>query len=249
MSRFTRSLVVVTHLAGVAAFVWPFILPAGSAGERLAHAREAPILVAVLAGLLIGRLLTERRSASEIALLGVLTALNAVLRLPGSFGGASPMFVLPILAGRVFDARFAFTLGATSMAASAIITGGVGPWLPFQMWALGWVGAGASAVPRRWGRIGLAGYGWLAGFAFGAVMNLWFWPFQGGVSELSFIPGAGLGDHLVAYWRFYAVTSLAWDAMRALGNAVLLWLLTGPLGTLLEEARGRLGGRWVASTA
>lgn len=240
---------IALHAGGVAAFCWPFLLDAGRDGERLAHAREAPILVAVLALLLVANLLADRRSASEIAILGILTGVNAVLRLPGSFGGASPMFVLPILCGRVFDARFAFTLGATSMAASALVTGGIGPWLPFQMWALGWVGAVAAAIPERWGRVGLVAYGWIAGFAFGALMNLWFWPFQAGVSELSYLPGAGLAENLVAYWRFYVVTSLAWDAMRALGNAALLAVLARPIGTLLEESKSRLGGRWVASSA
>jgi energy-coupling factor transport system substrate-specific component len=244
-----RALGWAIHVAGVAAFVWPLLLGSDPSGERMAHAREAPILVAILALLLVGSLLAERRSASEIALLGILTGVNAVLRLPGSFGGASPMFVLPILCGRVFDARFAFTLGATSMAASALVTGGIGPWLPFQMWALGWVGAGGALVPERWGRIGLAAYGWVAGFGFGALMNLWFWPFQGGVSELSYIPGGSLVENLAAYWRFYVVTSFAWDAMRALGNAILLAVLAHPLATVLAEARGRLGGRWVASSA
>jgi len=174
---------------------------------------------------------------------------NAVLRIPGSFGGASLMFVLPILAGRVFGARFAFTLGATSMAASALITGGLGPWLPFQMWALGWVGAGAALVPAKLGRWGLGVYAWLSGFAFGAVMNLWFWPFQGGVSELSYLPGAGLAENAAAYWRFYLVTSLAWDAMRAAGNAVLVAVLGSPVSTILEESRNRLESTWVTSDA
>ena len=40
-------------------------------------------------------------------------------------------------------------LGNTTMFASAILTGGVGPWLPFQMLAAGWVGLGAGVLPRR----------------------------------------------------------------------------------------------------
>jgi energy-coupling factor transport system substrate-specific component len=240
---------VLLHGAGVISFIWPLLISSTPSGERLAHAREAPILVAVIAFGIVGSLLIDKRSSSEIALLGILCGLNAVLRLPGSFGGASPMFVLPILAGRYFDARFAFSLGALSMATSALVTGGVGPWLPFQMWALGWVGAGGAAVPKSWGRVGLAAYGWVAGFVFGALMNLWFWPFQAGASELSFVAGASLQANLLAYWRFYVVTSLAWDAMRAFGNLVLLAVLSKPIGTLLTESRGRLGGRWVGSSA
>lgn len=236
------------HLAGVVAFAWPLLVAGAGRGEAMAHGREAPILVALLALGLVGAALRARMTAQEVALLGILAGLNAVLRLPGSFGGASPMFVLPILCGRVFGARFAFTLGAASMLTSAILTGGVGPWLPFQMWALGWVGAGAALVPDRFGRAGLVAYGWAAGFAFGAVMNLWFWPFQGGASELSFDATRGLGANLAAYGRFYLLTSFAWDAMRAIGNAILIAVLAHPVTTLLRESRDRLEGAWVAST-
>lgn len=240
-------MILTVHLLGVAAFVWPFLMEAATDG--LPRAGEAPILVALLAAGLLGMALKERWTAGEVALLGVLAALNAVVRIPGSFGGASLMFLLPMLCGRVFGARFAFVLGATSMAASALVTGGFGPWLPFQMWALGWVGAGAALVPERTGRLGLAAYAWVAGFAFGAVMNLWFWPFQGGASELSYMPGGGLWENAAAYWRFYLVTSFAWDATRALFSALLIALMYKPVGAILEDARERLRGTWVASRA
>ena len=101
----------------------------------------------MLVGAIVGFATTVHTGS---ALLGVLAGINAVLRLPGSLGGASLMFVLPVVSGAAFGARFGFLLGASSMAASALITGGVGPWLPFQMWALGWIGAG-GAVARRFG--------------------------------------------------------------------------------------------------
>lgn len=238
-------LTVAVHLLGLVAFTWPFLLDAAT--DHTPHATEAPILVALLAAFLVAIALRERWSAGEVALLGILAGVNAVLRVPGSFGGASLMFVLPILCGRAFGARFAFTLGATSMLASALVTGGVGPWLPFQMWALGWAGAGAALVPARFGRIGVVAYAWVVGFLFGALMNLWFWPFQGGASELSYAAGATLSQNVASYWRFYVVTSLAWDAMRAFANAILVFGLFRPVLTVLEEGRDRLRGTWVAS--
>ena len=48
------------------------------------------------------------------------------------------------------------------------------------MVAVGWVGLGAGLLPRgAWrARIAaLAVYGFVAGYLFGAVMNLWSWPF------------------------------------------------------------------------
>jgi energy-coupling factor transport system substrate-specific component len=137
-----------------------------------------------------------------------------------------------VLAGAAFGPRFGLLLGLCSMAVGALITGGVGPWLPFQMLALGWMGAGAGFVGRATARLEprlevllLAAYGWGWGFLYGAIMNLWFWPFQRG-GPLSWHPGLGVVETLQRYWSFYVTTSFAWDAAGALTNAVLI-LITG----------------------
>ncbi|MFN2614697.1 MAG: ECF transporter S component [Actinomycetota bacterium] len=253
MKGAARALAVVVHGLGLVAFLYPLFLPSRATAEGSAHVSEAPLLFSLFAVLLIAVAVAELRTgamgAKEVALLGVLAGLNAVLRLPGSFGGASLMFVLPILCGAVFGARFAFLLGATSMAASALITGGVGPWLPFQMWALGWVGAGAAVVGSRVeGRARIAAlcaYGWLAGMLFGAVANLWYWPYQQGAGALSWHPGLGVVEGIRHYWRFYVVTSLAWDSGRALGNVVLIALLGRSLLRIFEKFRARLNATWM----
>ena len=63
---------------------------------------------------------------------------------------------------------FGFVLGATTLFASALVTGGVGPWLPFQMLGAAWVGWGAGMLPPLRGRaemLMLAAYGAVAGLA------------------------------------------------------------------------------------
>ena len=67
---------------------------------------------------------------------------------PG-IAGVELIFFLLILAGRVFGPGFGFVLGCTSLFASALLTAGVGPWLPFQMLCAAWVGMGAGLLPRR----------------------------------------------------------------------------------------------------
>lgn len=255
-------LTVAVHALGVAAFVYPFFLGTLPASpETGSHAGDAPVFFAVLSALLVAMAVSDvragRSDARRIALLGTLAGVNAVLRLPGGFGGASLMFFLPIVCGYAFGARFGFLLGASSMAASGVITGGVGPWLPFQMWALGWVGAGAAVLrrpfaraPHAWPAVAaLAAYGWVVGLGFGALTNLWFWPFFGGTSDLSWSPGLGAADAAARYWRFYLVTSLAWDSARALGNAALVAALAGPVIRLLGRFRARLEVTWAPGAA
>ena len=83
-----------------------------------------------------------------LAILGVLSAVDAILRgvSPGTAGVELTFFML-ILAGRVFGPGFGFVLGCTSLFASALLTAGVGPWLPYQMLCAAWVGMGAGLLP------------------------------------------------------------------------------------------------------
>ncbi len=85
-----------------------------------------------------------------IAMLGVLSALGAALRPMGAgTAGIETVFFLLVLGGRVYGPGFGFVLGSTTLFASAILTGGIGPWLPFQMLAASWVGMGAGLLPPR----------------------------------------------------------------------------------------------------
>ena len=138
----------------------------------------------------------------------------------------------------------------------AVLSSGIGPWLPFQMLALGWMGAGAGLIGRVTVRLGrevevvvLAAYGWVWGFVFGAVMNLWFWPFVRDGSDLSWEPGMGLGQTLHHYWSFYVATSFAWDAAGAFANAVIIVVVGRSLLTTLRRHAHRLDPVTVLETA
>ena len=225
-------------LVGAGAFLYPFWLPPDALGPTRAHAGDAPLVAAVVGALAVAAVVLEVRrgtmNGATIALLGVLGASAGLLRLLDLPGGGSGIFFLIVLAGAAFGPRFGLLLGLTAMATSAVITGGIGPWLPFQMLALAWMGAGAGLLGKVTARAGrpllevaaLAAYGWVWGFLFGAIMNLWFWPFSVGDGELSWAPGIGLAETLQRYWSFYALTSFGWDAAGALANAVLI-ALTG----------------------
>ncbi len=223
-------------LVGAAAFLYPFWLP-GTALPNNAHSGDAPLVAALVGALVIGAVILEVRrgtmNGATIALLGVLSACAGLLRLLHLPGGGNGIYFLVILAGVAFGPRFGLLLGLCAMGLSAIVTGGIGPWLPFQMLALGWMGGSAGLLGRVTALLGprqeigaLALFGWCWGFVYGAIMNLWFWPFVRDGGPLSWRPGMGVGETLHHYWSFYVATSLGWDAAAALTNAVLI-VITG----------------------
>jgi energy-coupling factor transport system substrate-specific component len=229
--------------AGVAAFGWPLLADPSSS---LAHSADAPWLFALLLPLLLAvaaaTVADTGLDAKAVAMLGVLAAAGAALRpLGAGTAGLQPMFFLMVLAGRVLGPGFGFVLGAVSMFASALLTGGVGPWLPFQMLAMGWVVLGAGLLPgadRLRGRrelLLLAGYGVVSSLGYGLVMNLQGWPYLAGMSStISYVPGDPLADNLGRYLAYVLTTSLGWDIPRALLTA---GLVLGFGGTVLRALR------------
>lgn len=239
-SRFLSFLLyLLTSLIGVAAFAYPFFLRVEQSEFGLAGGQrpEGGFLTTLLLILCLIALFIEAQgeqlSAKMIATLGILVAFTAVLRfletaIPGP-GGFSPVFVPIILGGYVFGPRFGFLLGTLTLFVSALITGGVGIWLPYQMFSAGWIGLGAGCLPTRWGdgptHYLLIGYSALSGLLYGAVMNLYFWPFLAGDPAQSWQPGSGWRTALIHYALFYLATSLIWDVFRAVGNALFMMLI------------------------
>ncbi|HUS14612.1 MAG TPA: ECF transporter S component [Chloroflexia bacterium] len=250
----TPALLVLTSLAGVVAFLYPFLLPAVLNDQDAAHSSDAPLLLVLLVSLclvvLFADLETRRLDARHVALLGIMVATNAALRAVPHPGEMSPAFVLPILAGYVFGGGFGFLLGALSFLVSALFTAGVGPWLPFQMYTMGWVGLSSAALARLVGAAGprperavLVAWGAVVGFAFGAIMNLWFWPFIAPDATAdpsgAWDPAASLASSLQRYAIFYVSTSLPFDVTRALGNVGLLAVLALPILKLFRRFHDR----------
>lgn len=240
-------LLVAASMLGLIAFTWPLVAsPTGA--EDLAHAGDAPwifvMLLPLLLAIVVAELAEGALDAKAIALLGVLAACGAALRLPG--GGAAgfePVFFLLIPAGRVLGRGFGFVLGALTLFASALITGGVGPWLPFQMFGAAWIGFFAGCLPPARGRaeVGLlAGYAAVASLAYGLLLNLWFWPFAvGDASRLSFVAGDGLGANLERFWAFHLATSLGFDLPRAVFTALFVVVAGRPVLAALRRVSRR----------
>jgi energy-coupling factor transport system substrate-specific component len=255
LSRLLSALILLLASAlGAWAFLSPFLEPRrnGEGGMGGAHAADAPILFLTLLALclivVIANLETRRMDSRWVAILGLVVALNSVLRMFSGPGGFNAVFLLPIVCGYVLGADFGFLVGTLSILVSALLTSGVGPWLPFQMFATGWCGMLAGWLPKLPRRIeipSLALWGALSGYLVGAVLNLWFWPYlvvpgagpTGG--SMYWAPGAGLLQTLLRYGLFYLATSFWWDTGRAAGNVVLLIAVGPPLIRLLRRFQSR----------
>lgn len=243
----------VATVVGLVGFGWPFLARPRSAASGLAHSGDAPYLFVALLLLLLAVVLAEVADGGidvkAIAVLGVLAACGAVLRpLGGGVTGFTAVFFLLIPAGRVLGAGFGFVLGALTMFAGALLTGGVGPWMPYQMLGAAWVGFGAGLLPggvRGRAELALlAGYGVLAGLAYGLLLNLWFWPFGlsgmgAAAPSLSYLPGDPVLSNLRRYAAFYLATSLGFDIPRAIANVLLVLLAGRPVLAALRRAARR----------
>jgi energy-coupling factor transport system substrate-specific component len=247
----TSSIFAVSILIGIAVFLFPIIVPAAlPAADTLGgEFQQTQALTMVLLTLTIAVLLLEVQgqatSAKMVAALGMLIAATSILRflevaIPGP-GGFSPIFVPIIIAGYVFGARFGFMMGALTMFVSALLTGGVGPWLPYQMFAAGWVGLTAGLLPQVNNQtlllIMLAAFAFIWGILYGLIMNLYYWPFLSGSLELGV--AQGIGATIKNYGVFYLTTSFVWDMTRATGNLILMLALGLPAVRALERFRDR----------
>ena len=248
-------IVGVAGVIGILSFLYPFLLPLLGPRQLAVttdHDAAAPLIFAGITAVSLLAVVAEvgdtrLASAKMVALLGVLVAIDATLRLVPTFLGASPIFPLIMLVGFVFGSALGFQMGALTLLLSAFLTGGLGPWLPYQMLAAGWVGMSAGWLPHPRSRRGrvvmLASFGAVWGLLYGVLMSLTVWPFSAPGIEaapgLAWSPELSAGEALGRYAQFYLVTSLGYDTFRAVGNAVLILALGGPVLQVLDRFHAR----------
>ncbi len=245
---------VALNVLGLLAYAHPFISASATQTDSrwFEHSTDAPLVFAAVAALCLVLIVAELTggglNSKSLAVLGVLCAMAAVLRTFTLPAGANLYFFLVILGSYAFGPRLGFLLGAMSFFLSAVVTGGIGPWLPFQMFASAWMGlaagfmgrgAVAAGIGRRTEVALVVSFGAVSGIIFGAITNLWFWPFWVGGPDITYQPGIGVVEALRRYWNFYLLTSFGWDLMRSVCNAVVLAILGGPLLRALLRFRDR----------
>jgi hypothetical protein len=226
---------VLISLVGLAGFVWPLWLPQTVSSSDATSGWLALALLPLLAITALWLAQGKLSGPRQIALLGLLAAIAAGTRIATSgVGGFELIFVVVILGAAALGARFGFLLGALAIMLSSLFFGGVGPWTAFQVFAVGWVGAGAGLLGKHLGEKlkswQLSVYSVIAAYVFGLVMNLWFWPFAvGPQTSVSFNPAGSMGENIASFLAYSLVSStLTWDTVRAVSSAVLLLLISKP---------------------
>ncbi len=216
----SRLAALVAGGAAVASAVWVAISPEHSG---------LPLLLAALGLVVVGAawLETGTGASKEIVLVATLAAVAAAGRvLFVAIPGVQPVTVIVVAAGAALGARAGFATGALAALASNFFLG-QGPWTPWQM--LGWgacglAGAALARLVRH--RVAFAAVCFVLGFAFSAMMDLWFW---------------------VAFWphTWQALTvvmgqGIWYEAAHAVGNVVIALAIGPELRRLLERYARRL---------
>src|SRR5260370_17534908 len=145
-------------MVGVVLWWWPCL------GRGLVGSTPAwTLTIACVVGLFLVEGGMRQLDSRAVALLAAIAAIDTALRLAviEGIGGFSPIYFLVLCAGYVFGTSFGFLAGALSILVSAIAGGGMGPWVPYQVFAVGWVGV-AAGLAGQWSR-GSRVPGWRGG--------------------------------------------------------------------------------------
>ena len=207
---------------GAAAFTAPVLSP-----SPLDILQNWALMSVILVALVIGAFFFEFEGSNigskEIAIIGILSTVSAVVRIPfAALPSVQPCTYLIICAGYVFGPLAGFMIGAMTALVSNLFLG-QGPWTIYQMFAWGMAGVSAAYLKRLHpGRKGLTAFGVLWGYLFGVIINIWFWT--------SFIYPLTPRTFIISQ-----LNSLWFDTAHAVGNAIFLGLMGKKTIAILER--------------
>jgi energy-coupling factor transport system substrate-specific component len=210
----------VAAAAALAAAAWAALDPARGGIALLLAA--AAIVAAGVTWLEAGQ-----GSAKDLTLVATLAGLAAAGRvLFAPVPGVQPVTVIVVAAGVALGPKRGFAVGALAAFASNFFLG-QGPFTPWQM--LAWGGCGVAAGLARKlleRRLAFAVFSFALGFAYGAVMDFWFW--------------YGFWPHTWAALLVVFGAGFAFNAAHALGNLALALAFGPELRRVLTRHERRL---------
>lgn len=219
---------------------WPLFvgetLLAGTTNSQLQFTFALLIPLAML--LTLNDALHHAVTIRSFALIAIFVSLAVALRPLGlGVAGLEPIWVAIIMAGYTLGVSAGFIVGGLSLLLSALVTGGVGPWLGNQMVLAALIGAGAGCIGFFGShRLCITVYAGTSTYFFGWFMNLWFWPaFSNLQSSIAFDPSSSLVERFEAWARFSLLTSTGFDVPRAIVSATLVWLVANRLTSAVRR--------------
>ena len=172
-----------------------------------------------------------RKKPEELVLTGLMAAMAAVSRIPfAPWPSVQPTTFFCIITGAALGPEAGFMTGATAALVSNMALG-QGPWTPWQMLGWGLAGFLAGVLSRTFVMKTLAGrvvFGFVLGFLFGWMQNIWYPLFMGeGLSLPLFIAAC--------------VVSFEYDLYHALSNVFFLTMFFSPMRKILGRIRVKYG--------
>ncbi|MHB8124717.1 MAG: ECF transporter S component [Desulfitobacteriaceae bacterium] len=174
----------------------------------------------------------ERRKpqARELVVIAVMASLAALGRVAfAPIPNFIPTSAIVIITAIAFGPEAGFLTGVVAAAASNLFFG-QGPWTPWQMFCWGMIGFGAGILSkgRLKSMLRLSVYGFLSGFAFGWVMNIWF--------IIAFVQPINWQTIIVAY-----ISSFWFDFTHGLSTLIFLLVLAKPWIKKLNRIKIKYG--------
>lgn len=197
--------------------------------------QKHPILVSLLfAGLImipfVLRFEWRSLGSREMVLLSLMIAIAAVSRVPfAGLPSVQPTTFVIIVTAVVFGAESGFVVGAGAALVSNIFLG-QGPWTPWQMLSWGLVGLTAGMLRNtfimKWKSFRML-FGFVWGFLFGWIMNLWVM--------------TGMENWSLSTFAMVYAASLYFDLAHALSNVVFLTLFASAWIRILQRFQRKYG--------
>ena len=170
----------------------------------------------------------QARELVPIAVLAAIASLGRVAFAPFQF--VKPTSAVVIITGIAFGPQAGFITGAVAALTSNIFFG-QGPFTPWQMFSWGIMGFCAGAAAKHGllrGRSSICIFGFVWGFFFGWIMDLW--------QVLGYVNPITPKSFLLTY-----MASAVYDLIHAVSNAVFLFLIAKPWIKILDRVKTKYG--------
>jgi len=173
----------------------------------------------------------RRPEARELVVIAVMAGIAALGRVAfAPIPHFKPTSAVVIITAMTFGPEAGFLTGAVAAITSNLFFG-QGPWTPWQMFCWGMIGLVAGMLRNAgWlkSKLSLATFGFLTGFGFGWVMNIWY--------IVGFIKPITYQAIIAAY-----ISSFWFDFTHALSTLIFLVILAKPWIKKLERIKTKFG--------